>query len=255
MMEKDIFAKCYEFIKRVDEVKRQKKYFYYRRIDSAQGPEVTINGKNCVMLGSNNYLGLIENEKVKAAAIEATKLYGTGCAGSRLLNGSTRLHEELEETIARFFNKEAALVFATGMQANLGTIQALLNNGVFHENAIAILDKYDHASIIDGCKLAQCDFKRYPHNDMQALESLLQSYSNLKKIVIVDGVFSMEGDLADLPSIISLAKKHAARVIVDDAHGVGGMGNTGRGVAEYFNLMDETDLIVGTFSKALATTG
>lgn len=254
-MEKDIFARCYGFMHKVNEIKKQNRYFYFRKIDSIQGPEVIINGKKCVMLGSNNYLGLIESEKVKEAAINATKIYGTGCAGSRLLNGSTSLHEELENTIANFFNKEAALVFATGMQANLGTIQALLNNSSIRDNTLAILDKYDHASIIDGCKLAQNDFKRYPHNDMQALESLLKYYSDYKKLIIVDGVFSMEGDLADLPNIISLANKYSSRVIVDDAHGVGVLGNTGRGVTEYYGLMDETDLIVGTFSKALATTG
>ena len=167
-MNNDIFNKCHSFKYKLEDIRKHNRYFYYRNISSTQGPEVIIKGKKYIMLGSNNYLGLTEDERVKEAAIKAIKIYGTGCAGSRLLNGSTDLHTELEETIARFFNKEAALVFATGMQANLGCIQALLNG-----NSLAVLDKYDHASIIDGCKLAQNDFKRYPHNDMKALELLL----------------------------------------------------------------------------------
>lgn len=249
-MGKDIFNKCYTFKYKVDELKKHRRYFFYRNISSIQGPEVKVNGKSFVMLGSNNYLGLTEDRRVKDAAIKAIKTYGTGCAGSRLLNGSTDLHTELEETIARFFNKEAALVFATGMQANLGCIQALLNG-----NSLAILDKYDHASIIDGCKLAQNDFKRYPHNDMKALELLLHCNMSKEKLIIIDGVFSMEGDIADLPTIISLAEKYNARVMVDDAHGVGVLGKNGKGTTEYFGLMNNTDIIMGTFSKSLAAIG
>lgn len=249
-MGKDIFNKCYTFKYKVDELKKHRRYFFYRNISSIQGPEVKVNGKSFVMLGSNNYLGLTEDKRVKDAAIKAIKTYGTGCAGSRLLNGSTDLHTELEETIARFFNKEAALVFATGMQANLGCIQALLNG-----NSLAILDKYDHASIIDGCKLAQNDFKRYPHNDMKALELLLHCNMSKEKLIIIDGVFSMEGDIADLPTIISLAEKYNARVMVDDAHGVGVLGKNGKGTTEYFGLMNNTDIIMGTFSKSLAAIG
>jgi 8-amino-7-oxononanoate synthase len=249
-MDKDIFDKCHTFKYKLEDVKKHNRYFFYRNISSTQGPEVVIKGKKYIMLGSNNYLGLTEDERVKEAAIKAVKIYGTGCAGSRLLNGSTDLHTELEETIARFFNKEAALVFATGMQANLGCIQALLNG-----NSLAILDKYDHASIIDGCKLAQNDFKRYPHNDMKALELLLSCNMNKEKLIIIDGVFSMEGDIADLPAIISLAKKYNARVMVDDAHGVGVLGENGKGTTEYFDLMNETDIIMGTFSKSLAAIG
>jgi 8-amino-7-oxononanoate synthase len=250
IMGKDIFNKCYTFKYKVDELKKHRRYFFYRNISSIQGPEVKVNGKSFVMLGSNNYLGLTEDRRVKDAAIKAIKTYGTGCAGSRLLNGSTDLHTELEETIARFFNKEAALVFATGMQANLGCIQALLNG-----NSLAILDKYDHASIIDGCKLAQNDFKRYPHNDMKALELLLHCNMSKEKLIIIDGVFSMEGDIADLPTIISLAEKYNARVMVDDAHGVGVLGKNGKGTTEYFGLMNNTDIIMGTFSKSLAAIG
>lgn len=249
-MGKDVFNKCYAFKYKVEELKKQKRYFFYRNISSIQGPEVIVKGKSFVMLGSNNYLGLTEDKRVKEAAIKAIKTYGTGCAGSRLLNGSTDLHTELEETIAKFFNKEAALVFATGMQANLGCIQALLNG-----NSLAILDKYDHASIIDGCKLAQNDFKRYPHNDMKALELLLHCNMSKEKLIIIDGVFSMEGDIADLPTIISLAEKYNARVMVDDAHGVGVLGDNGKGTTEYFGLMKETDIIMGTFSKSLAAIG
>lgn len=249
-MGKDIFNKCNTFKYKVDELKKNRRYFFYRNISSIQGPEVIVKGKSFVMLGSNNYLGLTEDKRVKDAAIKAIKTYGTGCAGSRLLNGSTDLHTELEETIARFFNKEAALVFATGMQANLGCIQALLNG-----NSLAILDKYDHASIIDGCKLAQNDFKRYPHNDMKALELLLHCNMSKEKLIIVDGVFSMEGDIADLPTIISLAEKYNARVMVDDAHGVGVLGKNGKGTTEYFGLMNNTDIIMGTFSKSLAAIG
>jgi len=249
-MGKDIFNKCNTFKYKVDELKKNRRYFFYRNISSIQGPEVIVKGKSFVMLGSNNYLGLTEDKRVKDAAIKAIKTYGTGCAGSRLLNGSTDLHTELEETIARFFNKEAALVFATGMQANLGCIQALLNG-----NSLAILDKYDHASIIDGCKLAQNDFKRYPHNDMKALELLLHCNMSKEKLIIIDGVFSMEGDIADLPTIISLAEKYNARVMVDDAHGVGVLGKNGKGTTEYFGLMNNTDIIMGTFSKSLAAIG
>jgi 8-amino-7-oxononanoate synthase len=249
-MNRDIFNKCYAFKYKVENLKRNKKYFFYRNISSIQGPEVLVNGRKLIMLGSNNYLGLTEDKRVKEAAIKSIKIYGTGCAGSRLLNGSTDLHTELEETIAKFFNKESALVFATGMQANLGCIQSLLNG-----NSLAILDKYDHASIIDGCKLAQNDFKRYPHNDMKALELLLHCNMSKEKLIIVDGVFSMEGDIADLPAIISLAEKYNARVMVDDAHGVGVLGENGKGTTEYFNLMAETDIIMGTFSKSLAAIG
>ncbi|MDL1957144.1 MAG: pyridoxal phosphate-dependent aminotransferase family protein [Candidatus Desulfofervidus auxilii] len=246
----DIFAKCFRFASQVEEVKSERKYFYFRTISSIQGPEVIVGGRRLIMLGSNNYLGLTEDPRVKEAAIKAIKKYGTGCAGSRLLNGTVDLHEALEAQIASFFKKEAAIVFSTGMQANLGTIQALLT-----QDSVAILDKFDHASIIDGCRLGYGEFKRYPHNDMQALERLLQNEKEKAKLIIVDGVFSMEGDLANLPEIIRLARKYDARVMVDDAHGIGVMGKNGRGIAEYFGLEKEVDIIMGTFSKSLATIG
>jgi len=246
----DIFAKCFVFKNKVEAVKQAGQYFYFRKICSVQGPEVICKGRRMIMLGSNNYLGLTEDPRVKEAAIAAVKKYGTGCAGSRLLNGTVDIHEELEAQIAKFFNKEAAVVFSTGMQANFGCIQALVGNG-----AIALLDKYDHASIIDGCRLAAGDFKRYPHNDMDALERLLGKYKDKEKLIIVDGVFSMEGDLANLPEIVRLARQYGARVMVDDAHGIGVMGKNGRGTAEHFGLEKEVDIIMGTFSKSLATIG
>ncbi len=246
----DIFTKCFVFKSQVNGVKEAGRYFYFRKITSAQGPEVICKGRKMIMLGSNNYLGLTEDPRVKEAAIKATQKYGTGCAGSRLLNGTVDIHEALEAQIAEFFGKEAAIVFSTGMQANLGCIQALVNH-----NDIAILDKYDHASIIDGCRLSMGEFKRYPHNDMECLKKLLEKYSEKGKLIIVDGVFSMEGDLANLPEIVKLAKKYNARTMVDDAHGIGVIGENGRGTAEYFNLEDEVDIIMGTFSKSLATIG
>ncbi|MDL1969817.1 MAG: pyridoxal phosphate-dependent aminotransferase family protein [Candidatus Desulfofervidaceae bacterium] len=246
----DIFDKCFSFKQQVETVKRERKYFYFRKISSAQGPEVILNGHRMIMLGSNNYLGLTEDARVKEAAIAAIKKYGTGCAGSRLLNGTVDIHEALEAQIASFFGKEAAVVFSTGMQANLGCIQALVT-----QDSIAILDKFDHASIIDGCRLAYGDFKRYPHNDMKSLERILKCHPERGKLILVDGVFSMEGDLANLPEIVSLARKYGARVMVDDAHGIGVMGENGKGTAEHFHLEKEVDIIMGTFSKSLATIG
>ncbi|MCD6254872.1 MAG: pyridoxal phosphate-dependent aminotransferase family protein [Deltaproteobacteria bacterium] len=246
----DIFAKCQAFQDRVRAAKAQHKYFYFRTIRSAQGPEIIVDGRKMIMLGSNNYLGLTSDPRVKEAAIEAVKKYGVGCAGSRLLNGTLDIHEALEEQIAQFFKKEAAIVFSTGMQANLGCIQALVT-----PDSIAILDKFDHASIVDGCRLSLGTFKRYPHNNMAALEKILKSEPEKGKLIIVDGLFSMEGDLAKLPEIVSLAYKYGARVMVDDAHGIGVMGGNGRGTAEHFGLEDKVDIIMGTFSKSLATIG
>ena len=246
----DIFAKCQAFQDRVRAAKAQHKYFYFRTIRSAQGPEIIVDGRKMIMLGSNNYLGLTSDPRVKEAAIEAVKKYGVGCAGSRLLNGTLDIHEALEEQIAQFFKKEAAIVFSTGMQANLGCIQALVT-----PDSIAILDKFDHASIVDGCRLSLGTFKRYPHNNMAALEKILKSEPEKGKLIIVDGLFSMEGDLAKLPEIVSLAHKYGARVMVDDAHGIGVMGGNGRGTAEHFGLEDKVDIIMGTFSKSLATIG
>jgi 8-amino-7-oxononanoate synthase len=202
------------------------------------------------MIGSNNYLGLTNHPRVKEAAIKAIEKFGSGCAGSRFLNGNLEIHEELESKLARFFRKEAALVFATGYQTNLGSISALLGR-----TDVAIIDKYDHASIIDGCRLSFGQVKKYRHNDMKDLERVLEATKNKGKLIIVDGIFSMEGDIADLPNIVKLAKAYRARVMVDDAHSVGVLGAGGRGTAEHFGLEDQVDLIMGTYSKSLAAIG
>lgn len=246
----DLFERCFSW-KDAEEAKRAGLYFLFRKIESAQGPEVVVNGRRLVMAGSNNYLGLTSHPRVKEAAIRAVERYGTGCAGSRFLNGNLDIIEELEKKLAQFFRKEAALVFATGYQTNLGIISALLGR-----RDVAILDKYDHASIIDACRLAMCQIKRFKHNDVKDLERILQGIpDDVGKLVIVDGVFSMEGDIAPLPEIIEVCRKYGARVMVDDAHGVGVLGKNGRGTAEHFGVEDQVDLIMGTYSKSLATIG
>jgi 8-amino-7-oxononanoate synthase len=202
------------------------------------------------MVGSNNYLGLTNHPRVKEAAIEALRKYGSGCAGSRFLNGTLDIHVKLEEKLARFMRKEAALVFSTGFQTNLGVISALAG-----KDDVVLIDKMDHASIIDGCRLSFSEVKKFKHNDMEDLERLLQQYKDKGKLIVVDGVFSMEGDIVDLPNVVRLAKKYGARVMVDDAHGIGVLGKTGRGTAEHFGLEDEVDLIMGTYSKSLASIG
>jgi 8-amino-7-oxononanoate synthase len=225
-------------------------YPYFRVIESAQDPEIMMNGRKMIMIGSNNYLGLTNHPKVKEAAMDAIKKYGTGCAGSRFLNGTLDIHVALEEKLARFMRKEAALIFSTGFQVNLGVISAMAGK----EDTI-IIDKMDHASIIDGCRLSFGDIRKFRHNDLSDLERVLAEYEGKGKLVVVDGVFSMEGDIAKLPEIVSLASQHGARLMVDDAHGIGVLGNTGRGTAEQFGLEDEVDLIMGTYSKSLASIG
>ncbi len=245
----DIFDKCSKFDK-AKELISQGIYPYFRVIESAQDPEIIMNGRRMVMIGSNNYLGLTNHPKVKEAAIEAIKKYGTGCAGSRFLNGTLNIHVELEEKLARFMRKEAALVFSTGFQVNLGVISALVG-----KDDIVIIDKMDHASIIDGCRLSFGEVKKFRHNDMNDLKRMLREYESKDKLIVVDGVFSMEGDIAQLHEIIALAKSYGARVMVDDAHGIGVLGQTGRGTAEHFGLEEEVDLIMGTYSKSLASIG
>jgi 8-amino-7-oxononanoate synthase len=245
----DIFDKCLRFEK-AKELMSQGLYPYFRVIESAQEPEIIIGGRRLIMIGSNNYLGLTNHPKVKEAAIEAIKKYGTGCAGSRFLNGTLDIHVNLEEKLARFMRKEAALVFSTGFQVNLGVISSLVG-----KDDVVIIDKMDHASIIDGCRLSFGEVKKFRHNDMNDLERMLKEYEAKDKLVVVDGVFSMEGDIAHLPEIIALAKKYGARLMVDDAHGIGVLGQTGRGTAEHFGLEDEVDLIMGTYSKSLASIG
>jgi len=245
----DIFDKCFRFDK-AKELMSQGLYPYFRVIESAQEPEIIINGRRMIMIGSNNYLGLTNHPKVKEAAIEAIKKYGTGCAGSRFLNGTLNIHVELEEKLARFMRKDAALIFSTGFQVNLGVISALVG-----KDDVVIIDKMDHASIIDGCRLSFGDVRKFRHNDMNDLERVLREYETKDKLVVVDGVFSMEGDIANLPKIVALAKKYGARVMVDDAHGIGVLGQTGRGTTEHFGLEDDVDLIMGTYSKSLASIG
>ncbi|MDP2755266.1 MAG: pyridoxal phosphate-dependent aminotransferase family protein [Nitrospirota bacterium] len=245
----DIFDKCFRFNKAKSLISHGL-YPYFRVIESAQDPEIIMNGRKMIMVGSNNYLGLTNHPKVKEAAIEAIKKYGTGCAGSRFLNGTLDIHVKLEEKLASFIRKESALIFSTGFQVNLGVISALVG-----KDDVVIIDKMDHASIIDGCRLSFGEVKKFKHNDMSDLERLLTEYEDKNKLIVVDGVFSMEGDIANLPEIVALAKKYGARIMVDDAHGIGVLGKTGRGTAEHFGLEDEVDLIMGTYSKSLASIG
>ncbi len=203
------------------------------------------------MLGSNNYLGLTTDPRVKQAAIDAIKRYGTGCTGSRFLNGTLDLHIELEAELASFYGKEDCIVFSTGYQTNLGVVSALVRRG-----DVAITDKLDHASIVDGCQMSYGSVKRFAHNDPDSLEGVLKGLSpDSGKLVIVDGVFSMEGDIAPLDKIVPIVKKYQCRLMVDDAHAVGVLGKNGRGTAEYFEVENEVDLIMGTFSKSFATIG
>jgi 8-amino-7-oxononanoate synthase len=246
----DIFEKCAKATEYESGLKESGSYFFFRKLESPQDSEVVVNGKRVIMIGSNNYLGLTNHPRVKEAALKAIEKYGCGCAGSRFLNGNLEIHEELEKKLARFFRKEAALVFATGYQTNLGAIPALVGR-----DDVAIIDMHDHASIIDGCRLSFGQVKKYRHNDMKDLERVLEGTKDKDKLIIVDGVFSMEGDIADLPVIVRLAKAYGARIMVDDAHGIGVLGKGGRGTAEHFGLENEVDLIMGTYSKSLAAIG
>jgi 8-amino-7-oxononanoate synthase len=247
----DIFQKCGESAGRLRAAREAGVYAYYRAISSAQDPIVVFEGRELVMLGSNNYLGLTAHPEVKDAAAMALAFYGTGCAGSRLLNGTLELHLELEQRLAEFTQREAALTFSTGFQVNLGVLSCLLSR-----SDIAILDALDHASIIDGCRLGFGRTYKYRHNDMQELEAKLAIVPEGRgKLVVVDGVFSMEGDLANLPRVTELARQYGARVMVDDAHGLGVFGEGGRGTAEHFGVDEAVDLLMGTFSKSLATVG
>lgn len=226
-------------------------YPYFRVIESDQDTEVIINGKKVLMFGSNAYLGLTNHPKVKEAAIAATKKYGTGMAGSRFLNGTLDIHIELEKKIAHFLGKDDAITYSTGFQVNLGVVSCLTG----HEDYI-LWDELDHASIIEGHRLSFSQKLKFRHNDMYSLEKQLQKCEPDKiKLIVVDGVFSMEGDVANLPEIIRLARKYNANVMVDEAHGLGVLGRQGRGAADHFGLLPETDLIMGTFSKSLASIG
>ena len=225
-------------------------YPYFRVVESEQNPEVIVEGKKMIMLGSNNYLGLTSHPKVKEAAIEAVKKYGSGCAGSRFLNGTLDIHVQLEEKLAKFFRKENALTFSTGYQTNLGIISSIAG-----KDDVVVIDKLDHASIIDACRLSYADVKKFKHNDMKSLEFILSECGDRGKLVVIDGVYSMEGDIAPLPEIVKVCKKYGARIMVDDAHGVGVLGKTGRGTAEHFGLEKDVDIIMGTYSKSMASIG
>jgi 8-amino-7-oxononanoate synthase len=246
----DLFDKCVQFT----DAKRamaEGYYPYFIPLEQTDGTEVVINGRRLIMIGSNNYLGLATHPRVRQAAIDAVKCYGTSCTGSRFLNGTLMLHKDLERKLAQFVRKEAALVFSTGFQTNLGAISALVGKG-----DVVILDHDDHASIVDGCRLAQGETKRFPHNDMGGLEKILRSCDpDVGKLVIVDGVFSMGGDIAPLPDIIALCKKYGARLMVDDAHSIGVLGEEGRGTSSHFGVEEDVDLIMGTFSKSFASLG
>ena len=247
----DIFQKCADSAKYYAQGRNEGIYPYYRAISSGQDPVVTHLGKELVMLGSNNYLGLTNHPEVKEAAAVALALFGTGCAGSRLLNGTLDIHLELEERLATFLGREDALTFSTGFQVNLGVLSCLLGR-----SDVALLDSLNHASIIDGCRLGFAKTHKYRHNDMEDLEKKLANVPDDKgKFVVIDGVFSMEGDVAKLPEIVELKNRYGARLMVDDAHGLGVFGENGRGTPEHFGLEEEVDLVMGTFSKSLATVG
>ena len=237
--------------KKAEQLRQVGLYPYFRAISSAQDTEVTIEGKRVLMLGSNSYLGLTNHPKIKEAARAAVAKYGTGCAGSRFLNGTLDIHIELEEAIARLVGAEAVLLYSTGFQVNLGVISALVGRGDY-----VIGDKSNHASIVEGCNLAQGEFVRFPHKDMAGLESRLAKIDpSAGKLVVVDGVFSMEGDIIQLPELCRISKKYGAVVMVDDAHAIGVIGRHGSGTASHFGITEGVHLIMGTFSKSLASLG
>ncbi len=226
-------------------------YPYFRPISSAQDTEVVLDGRKVIMMGSNSYLGLTNDPEIKEAVKAAVDKYGSGCAGSRFLNGTLDIHLELEAELADLVGKEAAILYSTGFQTNLGIISALVGRGEY-----VVTDREDHASIVDGCLLSFGEFVRYGHNDMASLEDRLQECRpEAGKLIVVDGVFSMTGDIADLPNITRLAAEYDAAVMVDDAHSIGVLGKTGAGTCEHFDVTDQVHVIMGTFSKSLASLG
>lgn len=245
-----LFEKCKSFT-RAREIQAAGLYPYFKPISHSEDTTVVIEGKPRIMMGSNNYLGLTHHPDVLSAAKSALERYGSGCTGSRFLNGTLDLHERLESELAEFFGKEACLVFSTGYQANLGLISGLVGRG-----DIVFLDKLDHASIVDGAKMSQGETIRFNHGDLGGLERKLQRVpEGTGTMVIVDGVYSMEGDIADLPALLKVTQKYGAALAVDDAHSVGVLGPKGDGTAAHHGVVDEVDLIVGTFSKSLASIG
>jgi len=245
----DLFEKCRNFTAAKEAIERGV-YPYFIPLNENEGTEVVYQGRRLIMCGSNNYLGLTTHPKVREAAIEAINRFGTSCTGSRFLNGTLAMHEQLEAELAEWVGKEAALIFSTGMQTNLGTISALIGR-----DDVVLLDKEDHASIVDGARLGYGKIERFRHNDMDHLERVLKSIpDSAGKLIVVDGLFSMEGDLANLPEMVKIAKYYGARLMVDDAHGMGVMGG-GRGTSAHFGVTEEVDLIMSTFSKAFASLG
>jgi len=245
-----LFDKCKNFT-RAREIQAAGLYPYFKPISQSEDTVVVIEGKERIMMGSNNYLGLTHHPAVLAAAKAALERYGSGCTGSRFLNGTIDLHEQLETELAEFFGKESCLVFSTGYQANLGLISGLVGRG-----DLVFLDKLDHASIVDGAKMSHGDTVRFNHGDMAGLERKLQKVpEGTGTMVIVDGIYSMEGDIADVPALLKVTQKYGAALAIDDAHSVGVLGPKGDGTAAHFGLVDEVDLIAGTFSKSLASIG
>ncbi len=245
-----LFNKCRDFT-RADEVKAAGLYPYFKPISESEDTVVVIEGKKRIMLGSNNYLGLTHHPKVLEAATRALHIYGSGCTGSRFLNGTLDLHLQLEDSLSRFLGKDDCIVFSTGYNANLGLISGLVNKG-----DVVYLDKLDHASIVDGAKMSYGTTERFNHGSLEILErKLARTEESGGKMVIVDGVYSMEGDIADLPNLIKVCRRHGAALAVDDAHSIGVLGPNGDGTAAHFGLSDEVDIIAGTFSKSLASIG
>jgi len=245
-----LFDKCRQFT-RAREVQAMGLYPYFKPISESEDTSVVIEGQKRIMLGSNNYLGLTHHPKVLEAASRALTRYGSGCTGSRFLNGTLDLHGQLEQALAEFLGKEACLVFSTGYSANLGFISGLVGRG-----DVVYLDKLDHASIVDGAKMSYGETVRFGHRDLAGLDRLLgKSPGNRGSMIVVDGVYSMEGDIAELPELVPIARRHGTALAVDDAHALGVLGPNGDGTAAHFGLTDEVDIIAGTFSKSLASIG
>ncbi len=244
-----LFEKCRQFT-RVEEVKAAGLYPYFKPISASEDTVVVIEGQSRIMLGSNNYLGLTHHPKVLEAARNALDVYGSGCTGSRFLNGTLDLHIQLEAALAEFLGKEDCIVFSTGYNANLGLISGLVGRG-----DTVYLDKLDHASIVDGAKMSYGETERFNHGDLAGLERKLAKNGHTSTMIIVDGIYSMEGDIADVPGLVKVARKFGSALALDDAHSIGVLGPKGEGTAAHFGMTDEVDIIAGTFSKSLASIG
>ncbi len=246
-----LFDKCHEFSRWIESLKERREFFYLRTLDPAASPMVTMDGRKLIMLGSNNYLGLATHPKVVAATVKAVEEYGTGACSSRVLTGTTSLHARLERRLAEFKGAEDAVVFSTGFMTMMGAVSALTSSG-----DVILSDEFNHASIVEGCRLTDAEVRVYKHNDMADLEEKLAACDpDQNMLIVTDGVFSMKGTVADLPGIRRLAEQYGATTMLDDAHGTGVLGRTGRGTLEHFDMEGEFDLVCGTFSKSLGTTG